>query len=417
MGAVEEKLQIMRAVAIKKAPYWATLIRSFAYTPVPGYPTVGLTEGGVFFYGPEYVRKQNIDALAADVAHEALHWLHRHFARAGRLPAKDRFTWNLAGDMAINPALVKAGWKLSPDSVFPKDYGFKDALTVEQYFSLLQKQGKGKRSVKGTQGSPEDSPAGHGQEQEQEKGRCCGGAAGNPHNTELERKLDAECGRDEVEQRAILSIVAADIAGYVKNHGRGTVPGFLEEWAQALSGPPVIQWQDRLSALLHAYDGRIRGGQADYSLRRPSKSSLLRGIPRPGLVDYEPTFAFILDTSGSMDQNALVASMRECAGILTSMSVEEAWFAQVDTRVVSPFAMVPLQHFEGRVSFRGRGGTDFRPGFEAAINLRPKPDVIVYFTDGDGPAPAAPPDTAVVWCLIGAYVSDPAPWGEKVRVT
>lgn len=414
MGAIEEKLQLMRAVAIKKAPYWATLIRSFAYMPVPGHPTVGLTEGGVFYYGPEYVKKQNIEALAADVAHEALHWLHRHFARAGRIPAKERKRWNIAGDMAINPALVKAGWKLSPDSVFPKDYGFKEGLTLEQYFELLRKKRDGGGGDEEGDGQgPGRSPDGQGKKEP----RDCGGACGNARDPDLEKKLDQERGRDEVEQRTIFTVVAADIANHAKLHGRGSVPGFLEEWAQAIAGPPVIPWQDKLSALLHAYEGRIRGGQADYSLRRPSKSSLLRGIPRPGLVDYEPTFAFVLDTSGSMDERALVAAMRECAGILTSLNVEEAWFAQVDTRVVSPFSMVPLQHFEGRFSFRGRGGTDFRPGFEAAAKLRPKPDVIVYFTDGDGPAPEAPPNTGVVWCLIGQYTRDPAPWGEKVHVT
>src|SRR5262249_11122327 len=56
--------------------------------------------------------------------------------------------------------------------------------------------------------------------------------------------------------------------------------------------------------------------------------------------------------------------------------------------------------FRGRLAaVRGRGGTDFRPVLDPEFHRRHRPDVIVYFTDGRGPAPPAPPGWPVLWCL------------------
>ncbi len=63
----------------------------------------------------------------------------------------------------------------------------------------------------------------------------------------------------------------------------------------------------------------------------------------------------------------------------------------------------------------GRGGTDLRPPFEAQFLAKIRPDVIVYFTDGDGPAPDRPPLIPVVWCLT-PFGFRPAAWGREIRM-
>lgn len=61
----------------------------------------------------------------------------------------------------------------------------------------------------------------------------------------------------------------------------------------------------------------------------------------------------------------------------------------------------------------GRGGTDLRPPLEPAVLATIRPDVVVYFTDGEGPAHADAPRVPVLWCLtLGA--EPPAPWGRTV---
>ncbi|HEY8415588.1 MAG TPA: VWA-like domain-containing protein, partial [Thermaerobacter sp.] len=63
------------------------------------------------------------------------------------------------------------------------------------------------------------------------------------------------------------------------------------------------------------------------------------------------------------------------------------------------------------------GGTDMRVGIEAACKLRPKPGVIVVFTDGETPWPERPPEVPTVIALVGdAKVETPA-WAPMVRIS
>jgi predicted metal-dependent peptidase len=61
----------------------------------------------------------------------------------------------------------------------------------------------------------------------------------------------------------------------------------------------------------------------------------------------------------------------------------------------------------------GRGGTDLRPPFDQRLLAKVKPDVIICFTDGCGPAPDRPPRVPVIWCLtLGGR--KPTDWGREV---
>jgi predicted metal-dependent peptidase len=72
---------------------------------------------------------------------------------------------------------------------------------------------------------------------------------------------------------------------------------------------------------------------------------------------------------------------------------------------------------------KGGGGTDFVPVFEAAAHMRPRPEVLVFCTDGMGPAPAEPPyPLRVIWLLVGPYkqrpyaYNGPITYGEFIEV-
>ncbi len=59
----------------------------------------------------------------------------------------------------------------------------------------------------------------------------------------------------------------------------------------------------------------------------------------------------------------------------------------------------------------GDRATDLRPPFRLLDRFRP--DVLVYFTDGEGPAPvAAPVGVEVLWVITGPHPFAPAPWGR-----
>jgi predicted metal-dependent peptidase len=67
------------------------------------------------------------------------------------------------------------------------------------------------------------------------------------------------------------------------------------------------------------------------------------------------------------------------------------------------------------VSVTGRGGTDFRPPLEEAFLRQHRPDLVLFFTDGFGPAPERAPRVPVVWCLMPKGKA-PAPWGRVLHM-
>jgi hypothetical protein len=126
--------------------------------------------------------------------------------------------------------------------------------------------------------------------------------------------------------------------------------------------------------------------------RPPRRLPALLGI-MPGQLHRPtvPAVMAVIDTSGSMSAPRL-------ARIVSELD----WMARGHrVTVVECDAVVHRTYlYQGRLTgVHGRGGTDLRPAFAAELLRRVRPDVIVYFTDGYGPAPAASPGVPVIWCL------------------
>lgn len=114
----------------------------------------------------------------------------------------------------------------------------------------------------------------------------------------------------------------------------------------------------------------------------------------------------VIDTSGSIHSTAL----GQIAGELKRMSRDhDIIVLECDAAIqaIYPFSKVLS-------SVRGRGGTDLRPPFQPDILAKIRPSVVVYFTDGYGPAPKHPPRVPVIWCLMPGG-KQPAPWGRVIH--
>jgi predicted metal-dependent peptidase len=105
----------------------------------------------------------------------------------------------------------------------------------------------------------------------------------------------------------------------------------------------------------------------------------------------------------------------EFVAIMKQLGIPEAWFMDADAAVSSPPKKIKVNDLL-TMPFHGGGGTDFRPAIDLAIKLKPRPDIIVYSTDGDGAAPKfAPPGVEFIWCIVPTpYGRRPAPWGHLV---
>ena len=141
-------------------------------------------------------------------------------------------------------------------------------------------------------------------------------------------------------------------------------------------------------------------------LRPPRRFPELIGIV-PGNT-RRPTKArvmAVIDTSGSMTTELSV----QIGGELKKMSAShEIVIVECDAEIQRIY---PFKGELGEV--QGRGGTDLRPPFEPEVLAKIRPDVVVFFTDGDGPAHKVGPRVPVLWCLTPG-ADPPAKWGRTV---
>jgi predicted metal-dependent peptidase len=392
----EEQLATWRAYTIVKAPYVQAILFGFVIVFVEGYGRIGITKNLVCVADPEWIMQFDEEEGGFIMMHEIGHVMRDTF---GRLENRDPEMFNKAADIPDNQDLITSGWKApkGPNApLLPKTFDFPVGLSAEEYYELLKQKGGTKAKEKG-----------------HICGGMCGGIAGNPQG-ELEDKLDAEFGRGAIEKKAIIQQAIGDLKTYVEQ-GRGTVPGGLRSLLQISKKKSKIPWRRKFSTLLRKVGGRVQTGGADFSMARLSKSTYSRGIPRPGLIQQEPEIAFVEDTSGSMGKKQLQTARREASAVLRALGIDQAWWLDADAAVAAKPRRISVRDL-ATLPVHGGGGTDFRPALEACLKLRPKPDIIIYLTDGDGTAPEVPPPgVVVIWCIVPSYYNKrPASWGHAV---
>ena len=112
----------------------------------------------------------------------------------------------------------------------------------------------------------------------------------------------------------------------------------------------------------------------------------------------------VIDTSISMTSEMLDEISAELA-LLTQ--THEVTVVECDTEIHRVYPFEPIKNVHGR------GNTSFLPPFEAEFLQEHRPDVILYFTDGEGEAPEQKPPVPVFWCLMEGG-QKPAPWGKEI---
>lgn len=442
------KLAAGRLVACNKMPYFRTVIMSLIPRETPGLGTFGVTERHVLLWDPAVVERWTVEEIAGVMLHEIGHVLKDHTKRARMLgidprvlhdPATDdqaaldvmekAHHWNCAGDAEINDDLRAAHIKLpgaAPGSdpgdgpIYPDHPLIKmaDGRFAEEYYAAIRqnkqqgggkKQGQGKGKGKGAQQGD-----GQGSGKTPGPGWCGSGAGRKLPNEPTEAQ---EPGRTEADVVRIRQDAARSIQEHATKN-RGNVPGGWQRWADEQLRPSKIPWRQHLARAARRAMADL-AGMTDYRYARPSRRNLGMGVGAgkpvfPIMRAPSPRIVFALDTSGSMGGDDLKDAMSEADAVLKAVG------AQVD--FMSCDAMI---HATGKVRrwqdavklVKGGGGTDFRPVFDAVAHRPDRPDVIIFATDGCGPAPAeAPPGIKVIWLLIGQYAQEPCTWGTMIRV-
>ena len=194
---------------------------------------------------------------------------------------------------------------------------------------------------------------------------------------------------------------------------QGKAPGAVEETVRD-AHRSTLDWR----SLLRRYmtDAAAR----DYSWSVPNRRFIDSGLYLPSIrSEGMGTLAVIIDTSGSVDSDALAAFWSEVREVAAEVEPERVIIFQVDAAVQDEEHYAPSELPE-RIIVKGRWGTDFRPGFERLAEQGIQPAVCLYFTDMDCDRyPETEPLFDVLWCDWGDGVGlscQPPPWGEHIRI-
>ena len=194
---------------------------------------------------------------------------------------------------------------------------------------------------------------------------------------------------------------------------QGKAPGAVEETVRG-AHRSTLDWR----SLLRRYmtDAAAR----DYSWSVPNRRFIDSGLYLPSIrSEGMGTLAVIIDTSGSVDSDALAAFWSEVREVAAEIEPDRIVVLQVDAAVQDEEHYAPGELPE-QIVVKGRWGTDFRPGFARLAERGIRPAVCLYFTDMDCDRyPETEPLFDVLWCDWGDGVGlwcQPPPWGEHIRI-
>ena len=172
---------------------------------------------------------------------------------------------------------------------------------------------------------------------------------------------------------------------------------------------PRVGWR----VLLRQYLRTCRGGA--YSWSHPNRRFISRGLYLPGRTGIKSFSGIVaLDTSPSTIE-ALPRFVSELAGLFKAFGKFDLTIIECAARVLQVWSVSsdkPMPDIE-RHQFKGDNGTDFTPVFEYIYEHRLTPNVLIYFTDGEGPCPENRPPYPVLWMLTKGGTK-PAPWGHGI---
>jgi predicted metal-dependent peptidase len=450
-----------RVLAQSRWPYVSTLLFAVQFVEVTPaqLSTMGVDRGWRLYYSPEFVMACTPDQLATVLLHECQHLMLDHAGRFDALkqPKGNHPIWNMAGDAVINHTLDEAGmpWPAQRGIRYADlaHRGVTEGMTTEAaYFAMLStarqaaggdgethgdgsSAGQGDGEGSGREAGEGDATGdGHGPAQGQDRnaqgrgggvlrGGCGSGAGGDPADYELPSDdADAqEVGR--AQQDLVRDRVAQDVLARQK--AVGDVPAGLARWAEQLLNP-TVDWRSVLAGLIRSALAS-RSGRRDFSYRVPSRRAeglrpALAGAVLPAMRQPPPpSVAAVLDTSGSISADELRAFLSEVLHIVRSVGVSEGVTTiPCDARAYTP-QRIRRQADALGAQLPGGGGTDMGAGLVAASSLRPRPDVVVVFTDGCTPWPDAPPHPAVSFVVAIASrqpsSAPPSPaWARRVVI-
>jgi len=394
-------------------------------------------------YDLERLREGDIDDIDSVVwieGHEVYHFILNHHAREMAywggdegMIAKWHSLFNIAHDLEIHEMYKPVG-KLadmacvvgqkarSQDETDPPWANFPHNLTSEEYFELLRKeipepppqQGTGQPGEDGEPG--EGDGEGTGSSKPNKQGRFSASVQGNTvtvtdnetgkqYSFKINDNGVPQKGPQEDLDREVLRQALAEALKEARP-SMGTEPGGMVSVIEKMIQPPRIRWEHRFRQLIGKH---CRFGWQS-SWKRYSRR-LGEGF-RGRIKDHGLSIVVVPDTSGSVGDNYLQVFANEIEYMRRVHKVTKVTVIENDAAVQGVTVLLPGMPY--LPTFRGRGGTDFRPAFEYVEQQKLKFDMMIWLTDSQGTFPDHKPSYPVIWAVTEEAGCVKIPWGDVV---
>jgi predicted metal-dependent peptidase len=404
MNEAVRKIMAARILAQSRWPYISHLLFSLRIVPsMPGsLDTLAVDAGWRLYFNEDYVRKLTVAELATDLQHEAMHCILTHYERYSALrdPEPDLQLFNIAGDCSINYVIDESGFTFAKDfppvryKNFPR---INSTMTTERAYFTLKEEGVGGKE------SPD----------------CGSVSGGGPRGYEIPLDDESLPAATPELKAAVKTQVAAEINKSVSLASQA--PGDLIRWAQDFLSPKV-NWRRQLAVRVRAALA-TKAGRRDYSMMRPSRREQglanqeqrirLPSMRQPG----DPKVSVVVDTSGSISDQVLQATLGELMGITRAVGNSMGLEVIACDSVAYPVLKVRTAIDVKKLKLPGGGGTDMREGILAALESKPRPDVIVVVTDGYTLWPATKPvgcDNYILLLTEDARLKSVPSWAKTI---
>ena len=441
---------------LRKQPFFGSLVLRLPLRPDPTRETLA-TDGQEIRYSPRWIAETEAHLIETAMARVVMACALKHHTRRGE---RDPERWQMASQLVTHALIRDAGFALPPDAEAWDD------LSVEQAYDRLPEPGDDDSEDDGNassnaasasafpdaQSSPDgddddtgdpsgssdggghqdedgdggDPDAGDGDSESGDSdGQSDDGASGappshDPSGTGEIMDAGTRAGEDGIESGETPVDVAAEEQAWDEAmhqalniaRAEGKVPGRVEETVKGAHASR-LDWR----TLLRRY--MTDAAKSDYSWSLPNRRFIDSGLYLPSIrSEGMETIAVIIDTSGSLPAATLAEFWAELREVAAEINPESVVVLQVDAALQDASEYAP-DDLPDEIALKGRGGTDFRPGFEWLDEQDIRPAVCLYFTDMEcSDYPEAEPSYPTVFCNW----SDPPedwnrePWGERIDI-
>ncbi len=440
---------------LRKQPFFGSLVLRLPLRPDPTRETLA-TDGHEIRYSPRWVAETEAHLIETAMARVVMACALKHHTRRGE---RDPERWQMASQLVTHALIRDAGFTLPPDAEAWDD------LSVEQAYDRLPTPQDGDSGDEGDESSgaaaaggsaaAQSSPDGgdddtgdpsgsaaNGDSQDQhsgggdpdegdgdgqtrdgndqgEDGASDAPPSHDPSGTGEVMDAGTRVGDESNSAEAPVDVAAEEQAWDEAMHqalniarAEGKAPGRVEETVKGAHAS-TLDWR----TLLRRY--MTDAAKSDYSWSLPNRRFIDSGLYLPSIrSEGMETIAVIIDTSGSLPADTLAAFWTELREVAAEIRPESVVVLQVDAALQDAAEYAP-DDLPDEIALKGRGGTDFRPGFEWLDEQGIQPAVCLYFTDMECSSyPEAEPRFPVVFVNWGPPPSawNREPWGERIDI-